>query len=145
MRHVLLVEDHLAIRKAYTVVLTVNSPQDMIVDAGSLAEARALVRTTTVDTAVVDLSLPDGSGFDLIPEIRAAHPHACVVVLTASTNRADLDQAQALGVRLLHKTDGLGQIRDVIEHLRAVRCSECPSAEFVGQHTDDDQLGFEVE
>ncbi len=33
-------------------VLTFDSPQDMIVDGGSLAEARTLVRTTTVDIAV---------------------------------------------------------------------------------------------
>ena len=126
MRHVLLVEDHHAIRKAYTTVLTLDSPQDVIVDAGSLAEARALVRTTPVDTAVVDLNLPDGSGFDLIPEIRTAYPHACVVVLTASTDRADLDRAETMGVRLLHKTAGLAEIRGVVEHLRAVRCSEGP-------------------
>ena len=91
MRDVLLVEDHLVIRKAYAVVLAFGSSRNVIHEVGSLAEARALLGTTSVDVAILDLNLPDGNGFDLIPEIRAAYPHAGVAVLTASTDPADLE------------------------------------------------------
>ncbi len=117
MRHMLLVEDHLVIRKAYTVVLAFGSSRNVILGAGSLAEARTLLATTTVDIVILDLILPDGSGFELIPEIRAAHPQAGVAVLTASTDPADVEQARVLGVRLLHKTAALAHLRGVIEHL----------------------------
>jgi DNA-binding NarL/FixJ family response regulator len=100
-------------------VLTFDSPRDMIVDAGSLAGARTLVRTTTVDIAMVDLTVPDGNGFELIPEICGAHPHASVVVLTVSTDRADLDQAHAMGVRLLPEGAALAQLRGLIQDLSA--------------------------
>jgi len=53
-----------------------------VVEAGSLAECRALLGTTRCDLAVVDVELPDGSGIDLIPEIRRALPAAPVVVLS---------------------------------------------------------------
>ena len=127
MRHVLLVEDHLAIRQAYAFVLALDSTQHVMVEAGSLAEACALVGTITVDIAIVDLNLPDGNGFELIPEICAAHPHAGVAVLTASTDPADLEQARVLGVRLLHKTAALAHLRGVIEHLSVDGRSEGPS------------------
>ncbi len=119
VRHVLLVEDHLVFRKAYAAVLAFGSSGDVILEAGSLAEARALFGKTTVDMAILDLTLPDGSGFELIPEIRAVHPHAGVAILTASTDPADLDQARVLGVRLLHKTAALAHLCCVIDHLSA--------------------------
>ncbi len=99
----------------------------MILEAGSLAEARAILGTTSVNVAILDLNLPDGSGFELIPAIRAVHPHAGVAVLTASTNPADLKQARGLGVRLLHKTAALAHLRGVIEHLSVDGRSEGPS------------------
>ncbi|MCB9558291.1 MAG: sigma-54-dependent Fis family transcriptional regulator [Deltaproteobacteria bacterium] len=50
--------------------------------ASSLASARQLVGTVEFDAAVVDLQLGDGSGLDLVAEIRVAHPRAEVIVLT---------------------------------------------------------------
>ncbi|MDR3107227.1 MAG: response regulator transcription factor [Bifidobacteriaceae bacterium] len=38
--------------------------------AGSIAEARAILRTRSQNLVILDVLLPDGSGFDLAPEIR---------------------------------------------------------------------------
>jgi two-component system response regulator RegA len=50
--------------------------------AASVTEARALLPGLLVTHAVLDLRLPDGSGLDLIPQLREHHPQARVVVLS---------------------------------------------------------------
>lgn len=58
--------------------------------AASLAEARLLARRAHHDLLLVDAHLPDGSGIDLLRELRASR---AVVALahTAATTRAQLD------------------------------------------------------
>jgi len=53
------------------------------------AEARALIATSKPDLVILDLVLPDAVGHQLFREIRLAHPHLPVLVVTGS----DLDYA----------------------------------------------------
>lgn len=54
--------------------------------AGSIAGARALL-TSPPDLFLTDIGLPDGSGLDFIPEIKAAAPDCRVLVITAFGDR----------------------------------------------------------
>lgn len=51
--------------------------------AGTIAEARELVRATAWDLAILDRNLPDGDGLDLCRDLRAASPHGYIVMLTS--------------------------------------------------------------
>jgi len=62
--------------------------------ATTLAEAWARVALERFDVVILDLTLPDGSGWDLLPEIRARQPEARVVILSGS----DMTEAEALKV-----------------------------------------------
>jgi CheY-like chemotaxis protein len=84
---ILLVEDHAAVRQAIAGMLQQQADFDVVGQAGSLDEARGMLRD--VDVAVVDLGLPDGYGGDLIRELRDANPRAQAVTLDKT---ADLDQ-----------------------------------------------------
>ena len=57
--------------------------------ANTLRDARARVATEQFDVVVLDLALPDGSGWDLLPQIRASQPEARVVILTGIDMTAD--------------------------------------------------------
>ncbi len=50
--------------------------------ATSLREARARVALERFDAVILDLSLPDESGWDLLPDIQARQPDTRVIVLT---------------------------------------------------------------
>lgn len=50
--------------------------------ARTLAAARIELARFTPELVLLDLGLPDGTGSELIPDIRARHPNAWVVVLT---------------------------------------------------------------
>jgi DNA-binding response OmpR family regulator len=52
--------------------------------AVSLAEARARVAREHFDVVILDLSLPDGSGWDLLPVLRALQPAPRIVILSGS-------------------------------------------------------------
>lgn len=50
--------------------------------AGNVAEAGESLARSTFDAVLLDIGLPDGSGWDLLPEIRARQPGVPVVVLS---------------------------------------------------------------
>jgi two-component system, NtrC family, response regulator HydG len=54
--------------------------------AGSLAEARATLDDHLPEIVLMDLGLPDGSGLDLLDEIRATDEVLGVIMLTGSSN-----------------------------------------------------------
>jgi len=51
-----------------------------VATAYTLADARAAIRTQTPQLVVLDVRLPDGSGLDLLAELRLPRP--AVIVLT---------------------------------------------------------------
>jgi len=81
---VILVEDHIAFRQALAFLLGREPDLEVVAQAGSLAQAREVLVDGHIDVAVVDLSLPDGDGRDLIGELRRRHSGISVVVLSAT-------------------------------------------------------------
>ncbi len=65
--------------------------------ATSLRMARAKLAQTRFDVVALDISLPDGSGWDLLPEIRARDPNIRVVILSgADTSPEDARRVEAV-------------------------------------------------
>ena len=72
------------------------------------------------DLAVVDLSLPDGEGVELIEELREANPLFAALVLTASLDRAEHARAVEAGAAgILHKSAEVDEILDAARGLAA--------------------------
>ncbi len=79
---VVLVDDHELIRQGLRRAFERADDFSVVGEAGSLAEARSLVREHSPDVAIVDLRLPDGNGLDLARELRADSGQIGIVVLT---------------------------------------------------------------
>ncbi|MEZ4586981.1 MAG: sigma-54 dependent transcriptional regulator [Gemmatimonadales bacterium] len=77
---VLLVEDDPSSRSAVRRFL--EAAGHAVVEAETVAAARRLLDEHRIDAAVVDHGLPDGDGLAVTEAIRAAQPHAAIVVLT---------------------------------------------------------------
>jgi RNA polymerase sigma factor (sigma-70 family) len=114
----LLIDDHAAFRQPLAYMLDRESDFSVIDQAGSVAEARRL--TSDFDIAVVDLTLPDGSGVELVRTLRNSNPSASVVVLTASQDHAARAMAVEAGAAgLLHKSASLTEIMIALRRLGA--------------------------
>lgn len=80
---VLLIDDHPLVRHGIGLVLRVGLPTSRLGEAGDLAEARRLMDTERWDLIVLDLSLGQDSGLELLAELQARDSNARVLVLTA--------------------------------------------------------------
>lgn len=82
-RHtVLLVEDDDATRARLALAVGSHPALALAGEAASLAAARALFGTAAPDVLLVDLGLPDGSGIDLIREVKRSGRPTEVMVIT---------------------------------------------------------------
>ncbi|HWZ33591.1 MAG TPA: response regulator transcription factor [Bryobacteraceae bacterium] len=83
---ILLIEDHQVLRDTVIECLKREYPHSTFGVAGSDKEAR--IRLTEYwDLALVDIGLPDGSGFVLLANIKANWPKTKLIVLTASSEK----------------------------------------------------------
>ncbi len=78
----LVVDDHPLVRESMVTRLKAMGATE-VVEAASIAEARARARNGPLELAVVDLGLPDGSGLDLLATLRTAGWQRLVVLSAA--------------------------------------------------------------
>ena len=78
---VMLVDDHPLVRDGIAHLLR-DGGMAVVGEASSLAEGTRLAETVRADVMVVDVSLGDGSGLDLVSSVRAKRPAMGIVVLT---------------------------------------------------------------
>jgi two-component system nitrate/nitrite response regulator NarL len=118
MQRILLVEDHTSFRQTLAYVFDHQPGFQVVAQAGSLAEARRAMDGARADLGVIDLSLPDGEGTDLIAELRDANPHFAALVLTASLDRAEHARAVEAGAAsVLHKSADVDVILDATRRM----------------------------
>lgn len=79
---VLLVDDHQLLTGALTRILERESDIEVVGVAASVADVRAIVGHP-VDVVLMDYRLPDGTGAEAARLVKARHPTARVVMLTA--------------------------------------------------------------
>ena len=116
----LLLDDHASFRELLAMRLEREPHLTVVAEAGSLAAARHLLTQVTVDVALVDLDLPDGSGVAVIRELCAVNPDAQVLVLTSSGDRQEHALAVAAGASgVLSKAVGSAEIIAAIHRLSA--------------------------
>ncbi|AWB44704.1 DNA-binding response regulator [Paenibacillus sp. CAA11] len=94
MKRILLVEDDDNL--VFGIEYTLTSEGYNVVLADSIAEARKVIKTEAVDLILLDVNLPDGSGYDLCREIRSVS-HIPIIILTALDEEANIVAGLDLG------------------------------------------------
>lgn len=94
MKRIFLVEDDQAIAKNLTLLL--RSEGYAVTHAAAKAEALAALAANRFDLALVDIALPDGNGFSVCTQIKAAQ-EIPVIFLTASSDEASVVTGLNLG------------------------------------------------
>lgn len=81
-RRILIVDDHPLYRDGLRARLSHRPDFSVVGEAGTCAEGLRLIQTQTPDLAIIDISLPDGSGIELTREARAACPDMTVLIVS---------------------------------------------------------------
>ncbi len=92
MKHIFLLEDDETLGRGIAMALT--GPETSVVCHPSLAEAREALAGDRVDLLILDVNLPDGSGLDLLRQVRSEGDATPVILLTA--NDLELDEVTGL-------------------------------------------------
>ncbi len=104
---VVLVDDHAVVREAVAGMLAAQPEVSIVGQAGSLAEGRALfdrlLRTPPPGkvVAVIDVTMPDGSGLSLVRAVRERSRDVGLVVLTMHNDDSTLLEALDAGASAL--------------------------------------------
>src|SRR6202790_5860375 len=96
---VLCVDDHMVVREGIAAII--NLQADMMLAGAAATGAEALEQLVELrpDVLLVDLQLPDMSGFDLIKKIRDKSPKARIIVLSSHEGDVDIQRALEAGAQ----------------------------------------------
>lgn len=114
-KSVLLIDSHDEDRQYYAHSLSLRSPDYQIFEAADGRTGLRLYQACSIDCVVLELDLPDMSGFEILHKLVPIvhHPEIAVIVLTRLPNAVLLDLALKNGALVaLYKSRTPGDILD---------------------------------
>jgi two-component system NarL family response regulator len=94
---VLIADDHRMFAEALEAILATDQRLEIAGHAGDGAEAVRVALTLRPDVTLMDIAMPIMDGFQATKQIREQWPTACVLMLTGSNSRTDVDRAREAG------------------------------------------------
>jgi DNA-binding NarL/FixJ family response regulator len=93
---VMIVDDHAVVRHGLKTAIESHG-YEVVAVAGSINEAHAYIAQTNPDAIIIDINLPDGSGFELVTWARTISPTIAIIVLTLNDGADYLRAAKNAG------------------------------------------------
>jgi DNA-binding NarL/FixJ family response regulator len=119
---ILLVDDHPLVREGLVNLLHQQPDMEVCGEAASQPQALQLISGAPPDVAVIDISLENGSGLELIKNIKAMYPAVAMLALSMHEESLYAERALRAGARgYLMKREAA---RKVIQGIHAVRAGQ---------------------
>ncbi|WP_031528118.1 response regulator [Dyadobacter crusticola] len=83
MKQILLVEDHAIVRLATKFLIQDLLNPVTVHEAASFGETLVQVAAHPLDLVLLDISIPDGEGFNMVPRIREIQPKVLILVFSS--------------------------------------------------------------
>ncbi len=115
-------DDHPIVREGLANLILQQPDMEVCGEAASEPQALQLIGSTLPNVAVVDLTLENGSGLELIKNIKAMHPTVAMLALSMHDESLYAERALRAGARgYLMKREAA---KKVIQGIRAVLCGQ---------------------
>ena len=120
-KFVYVIDDHPVFRAGLCRFVDDSPDMEVVGEASTAAEAiRAIRQIPRLDGVIVDLSLPDGHGLSLIPQIVAQHPDARILVLSMHDELVFADRCLRAGAHgYVSKVEPPSAILDALRRIWA--------------------------
>jgi DNA-binding NarL/FixJ family response regulator len=94
---VLIADDHRLFAQALEAILATDERIEVAGYAEDGAQAVERAQSLDPDVILMDIQMPGMDGFEATRQIRRLDGDACVLMLTGSNSRSDVDQAREVG------------------------------------------------
>lgn len=119
---VAIVEDHTLVRDGFRSLIQSMPDFEFAWSAGSVGEALARLDSDTPDLLTTDISLPDGSGLEIVKTVASRHPFVHVLVMSIHDENLFAQRALKAGAKgYLMKTAPQDDIEDALRKVAAGR------------------------
>jgi DNA-binding NarL/FixJ family response regulator len=139
---ILSVDDHPLVRQGIAGLIAVQSDMCVVAEAANGREAIQQFRAHRPDVTLMDLQMPEMSGFDAITAIRGEFPEARIIVLTTYAGDVQVLRAMKAGARGYLLKDTLH--KELLETVRAVHAGRkflsSEASYQLAEHATDDLL-----
>lgn len=127
------VDDHSIMRAVYRSLVDDSPELNMIWSASKIEEARMHIdRQEIPDVIIMDVTLPDGTGYELVREILGKHPHIPILMVSAHDEKSYAQHALECGARgYLVKDSSPSELMDALETVLSGETYFKPSLESV--------------
>src|SRR4051812_21651890 len=99
MIKILCVDDHPVVLDGLSAIIAMQPDMEVAATAPNGEKALRVFREQKLDVTIVDLSLPDMSGFELIEAMREVDNRAKIIVLSSYDGDADIQRALNAGAQ----------------------------------------------
>jgi DNA-binding NarL/FixJ family response regulator len=139
---VLCVDDHPIVREGLTAIINLQPDMTVAGTAATGAEALARFVELSPDVALVDLRLPDMSGFELIRKMKDKAPNARIIVLSSHEGDVDIQRALEAGAQgYVVKGIVRDELLDIIRSVHAgKRRLPAAVAQKLAEHMGDESI-----
>ncbi|KQX30024.1 response regulator transcription factor [Variovorax sp. Root434] len=128
---VALVEDEAGTRERLCSAVAQSPALELVFTAATAGEIRAWLREGRPDVLLVDLGLPDGSGFEVIEWCRQLAPKAETMVITMFGDEANMIRAFEAGARGYLLKDGTED--DLSRHVLQLHAGGSPMSPIIAR------------
>ena len=117
---ILIADDHAVVRRGVAEILQETLRGPVVHEASSAQETLKAVGHTLYDIVLLDIHFPDGSGLDLLQQIRSLQPQARILLFSMYPEEQYARRALQLGAAgYLTKETLSSELRDAIQRVAA--------------------------
>jgi DNA-binding NarL/FixJ family response regulator len=136
------VDDHPVVRDGITAIINLQPDMTLVGVAATGGEALERFFALSPDVALVDLRLPDMSGFEVIKKIRDKSPNARIIVLSSHEGDVDIQRALEAGAQG-YVAKGIVR-EELLETIRSVHAGKrrlpAAVAQKLAEHMTDEPI-----